>query len=78
MTIGDNCIIGAGAIVTKSIPTNSVACGVPAKVIGTVEEYYNKNKDRFDDTVYWNMYRKRRYIEENMEKYEAFRQRAEK
>ena len=42
--IGDNCIIGAGSIVTKSIPANSVACGVPARVICTVEEYYNKNK----------------------------------
>ncbi len=33
--IGDNCVIGAGAVVNKSIPANSVAVGVPAKVIKT-------------------------------------------
>lgn len=33
VTIGDGCIIGAGAIVTKDIPPHSVAVGVPAKVV---------------------------------------------
>ena len=33
VTIGNRCIIGAGAVVTKSIPGNSVAVGVPAKVV---------------------------------------------
>lgn len=33
VTIGDNCIICAGAVVTKNIPPNSVVAGVPAKVI---------------------------------------------
>lgn len=32
-TVGKNCIVGAGAIVTKDIDDNSVAYGVPAKVI---------------------------------------------
>lgn len=73
VTIGDNCIIGAGAVVSKSIPAGSVAAGVPARVIGTVEDYYRKNKDQFDDTVGWNAYRKRRYVEENMDRYEALR-----
>ena len=31
--IGDGCVIGAGAIVTKSLPPYSVAVGVPAKII---------------------------------------------
>ena len=31
--IGDGCIIGAGALVTKDIPPCSIAVGVPAKVI---------------------------------------------
>lgn len=44
VTIGDNCIIGAGSIVTKSIPPNTVAVGSPAKVICTLEEYYMKRK----------------------------------
>ncbi|RBP27063.1 succinyltransferase-like protein [Oceanihabitans sediminis] len=44
VTIGDNVIIGNGSIVTKSIPSNSVAVGAPAKVVGTVEDYYKKRK----------------------------------
>jgi acetyltransferase-like isoleucine patch superfamily enzyme len=33
VTIGKNCIIGANAVVTKDIPDNSIAVGVPAVVI---------------------------------------------
>lgn len=33
VTIGDNCIIGAGSIVTRSIPENSIAVGNPARVV---------------------------------------------
>lgn len=44
VTIGDNCIIGLGSVVSKDIPSNSVAIGCPAKVVCTIEEYYNKRK----------------------------------
>lgn len=47
--IGSNCIIGAGSLVNKDIPDNSVAAGVPAKVIGTFAEFVQK---RAKDTVY--------------------------
>lgn len=33
VTIGDGCVIGAGAVVAKDIPPYSVAVGVPAKVV---------------------------------------------
>jgi len=33
VTIGDGCVIGAGAVVAKSIPPYSIAVGNPAKVI---------------------------------------------
>ena len=33
VTIGENSMVGAGAVVTKDVPPNSVAAGVPAKVI---------------------------------------------
>jgi acetyltransferase-like isoleucine patch superfamily enzyme len=36
VTIGPNSIVAAGAVVTKSVPPNSVAAGVPARVIGTI------------------------------------------
>lgn len=47
VTIGDNCIIGIGSVVTKDIPANSVAAGVPAKVICSYDEYYNKRKSQY-------------------------------
>lgn len=40
--IGDNAIIGAGSVVTKDIPANVVAAGVPCKVIGSRDRYINK------------------------------------
>lgn len=42
VTIGNNVVIGAGAVVTHDIPDNSVAVGVPARVIKTADEYLNK------------------------------------
>ena len=33
VTIGENSVIGANAVVTKDIPDNSIAVGIPAKVI---------------------------------------------
>ena len=38
ITIGNNVVIGAGAVVTKDIPDNSLALGVPAKVVREIED----------------------------------------
>lgn len=48
--IGDNVIIGAGSVVSGSIPSNVVIAGNPAKIIRTLDDHYN--------------IRKRKYIEE--------------
>ena len=44
VTIGDNCFIGFGATVTHDIPANSVAVGTPARVICSIDEYYERRK----------------------------------
>ena len=44
VTIGSDVVIGAGSVVTKDIPDNSVAIGVPAKVVSSCEDYQAKIK----------------------------------
>ena len=38
VTIGDNCVIGAGSVVNRDIPANTVAVGVPCRVLRPVSE----------------------------------------
>lgn len=40
--IEDNCIIGAGSVLRGRIPSGSVVCGNPAKIVGSVEEFGKK------------------------------------
>ena len=48
VTIGDNSVIGAGSVVTKDVPANVVAMGVPCRVVREISEhdetYYYKDK----------------------------------
>jgi UDP-2-acetamido-3-amino-2,3-dideoxy-glucuronate N-acetyltransferase len=37
-TLGRNCMIGAGSVVTKDVPDFALIAGVPAKIIGWVSE----------------------------------------
>lgn len=63
--IGDNSIIGAGSIITRDIPKNSVAVGVPARVINSTESFKQKclnelpdydTVDYFKNPKYWKTY----------------------
>lgn len=38
VTVGDNCVIGAGSVITRDIPSNTFAAGVPCKVIREITE----------------------------------------
>lgn len=42
--IGDNVLIAAGSVVTKSIPNNVVVAGNPAKFVCTIDDYVKRNK----------------------------------
>jgi acetyltransferase-like isoleucine patch superfamily enzyme len=37
--IGPDAIVAAGAVVNKDVPPDSIAAGVPARVVGTIEDY---------------------------------------
>lgn len=50
VTIGDNVLIAAGSIVTKSIPSNVVVAGNPAKYICSIEDYIERNMKYNTDT----------------------------
>lgn len=44
--IGPNALIGAGSVVTKDVPPNTVVLGNPAKVVATFDEYLEKRKNK--------------------------------
>lgn len=44
VTIGNNVLVAAGSVVTRSIPDHVVVAGNPAKIICSTEEYYKRNK----------------------------------
>ncbi len=67
VTIGDNCVIGCAAVVTKDVAPNSVVAGVPARVIETVEEYYEKVKEKCDDTKHMSAEEKKQYYTEKFQ-----------
>ncbi len=48
VTIGNNCVIGAGSVVTRDIPDNSIAVGVPAKVVKSMTDHIEHlNNDQY-------------------------------
>jgi acetyltransferase-like isoleucine patch superfamily enzyme len=46
VTIGPNSIVGAGSVVVKDVPPNTVVAGVPAREISDLEDYIKKYQER--------------------------------
>ena len=46
VTIGDDSVIGAGSVVTRSVPARTLAAGCPARPISKVEDYWAKIQSR--------------------------------
>src|SRR5262249_23938579 len=46
VTIGPNSIVGAGSVVTKDVLPNTVAAGVPARQIATLDEYIERSQQK--------------------------------
>lgn len=44
VTIGDCALVAAGSVVTKSVPPGMVVAGNPAKILCSVEDFYQRNK----------------------------------
>lgn len=47
--IGNDVIIGAGSVVTKDIPDNSVVAGVPARIIGSTSDFIAREKEKIGE-----------------------------
>jgi acetyltransferase-like isoleucine patch superfamily enzyme len=63
VTIGNNVIIGAHSLVTKNIPSNVVAAGVPARIIKPLGDYKEKAIVDYDKTKHFSAKGKRLYYE---------------
>lgn len=44
VTVGEKAVVGGGSVVTKNVPSRTVLCGIPAKVVMTLEEYEEKRE----------------------------------
>lgn len=63
VTIGDGCVIAAGAVVTKDVQANSVVAGVPARFLRSVDDYRVSLVGRESPTKGLNPKEKRAYYE---------------
>lgn len=49
--IGNNVIVGAGTVLSKSVPSNCVVVGNPARIVTTFDDYVARCKDKFPKEI---------------------------
>ena len=47
--IGNRVVIGAGAVVSKDIPDNSIAVGNPIQIVGTYDDFVARHKKQMEE-----------------------------
>ncbi len=65
VSIGDNVVVGAGAVVTHDLPSDCVAVGTPAKPIRSIDEYWQTVEPLLVPTKLLPPEEKRRFLEEH-------------
>lgn len=63
VTIGSNVVVGARSVVTKSIPSDTVAVGVPCRTISSIDAYRDRAVSRMHPTKGMSPSDKRMYYE---------------
>lgn len=64
VTIGESAIVGAGAVVASDVPARTIVMGVPAKVVGTIEDGVEKFMTK-SGLFLWKYYEEPRRITES-------------
>ena len=52
VTIGENAIIGAGSVVTKDVPPNTIVAGNPARIFRTIEDLSHPENEEIRRVLY--------------------------
>jgi maltose O-acetyltransferase len=53
VTIGDDAVVGAASVVRHDVPADSVAVGMPAKIVGTTKDFSARHREQMQTRPVW-------------------------